>query len=377
VVSYDADSGAGAALLALLYWNDPKYEPYRDHLLIYTYVTTKLVQVHGAGWEHIGLFGNPRVRLRIGSNITITTSDHYCGVGNEADCSKARARALLEEDGELEVGSREFRDAVDDFYKVRDLIPTVGFDLRWPVTKRVPDLMAFFAWRGTWLIPGEVGHRGPYPHSLFAREHPDGEKGFLSGVEAGFLHEVRDEERQPKRGHVLSVSLRASTRVLGSDWDYAGLNMTATGYVPLGKKEKVVLVGRGVLDFMVGDGSVFSLSTVGGLFTQRGFGGKSLGRGIRQARYIGRIKAIGQTELRWTMFGRPGKFQLGSHALLDVGWIGYDWGDFRGDKRRVLPGFGGGLTATWRKNFLVRLDAATSALEGWSPSFYLNLTHPF
>ena len=69
---------------------------------------------------------------------------------------------------------------------------------------------------------------------------------------------------------------------------------------------------------MVGDGSVFSLSTVGGLFTQRGFGGKSLGRGIRQARYIGRIKAIGQTELRWTMFGRPGKFQLGSHALLDV-----------------------------------------------------------
>jgi hypothetical protein len=377
VVSYDADSGAGAALLALLYWNDPNYEPYRDHLLIYTYITTKLVQIHGLGWEHIGLFGRPKVRLRIGTNITISTSDHYCGVGNRADCSKSRARAYLEDEEGLEPGTREFNNALGDFYKIRNFVPTVGFDLRWPVTSRLPDLRAFLAWRGTWFIPGEVGKRGPFAHSLFASEHPDGERGFLSGIEVGFLHEKRDQERQPTRGHVLSLSLRASTIALGSDWDYVGLNVTATGYIPLGKKQKVVLAARGILDFMVGDGSVFSLSTVGGLFTQRGYGGKSLGRGIRQARYIGRIKGIGQTELRWTMFGRPGRFQLGSHAFLDMGWVGYDWGDFRGDRKRVLPGFGGGLTATWRKNFLVRLDAATSAVEGWSPSFYLNLTHPF
>lgn len=377
VVSYDADSGAGAALLALLYWNDPKYDPYRDHLLIYTYVTTKLMQVHGLGWEHLGLFGRPKVRLRIGTNITITTSDNYCGVGNSADCSKSRARAYLKDEEGLDADTREFKDALGNFYKIRNFIPTVGFDLRWPVTSRIPDLRAFVAWRGTWFIPGEVGKRGPYAHSLFKGDHPDGERGFLSGIEVGFLHEKRDQERQPTSGHVLSLSLRASTIALGSDWDYVGFNATAIGYIPLGKKKKVVIAARGVLDFMVGEGSVYSLSTVGGLFTQRGYGGSSLGRGIRQARYIGRIKGIGQTELRWTMFGRPGRFQFGSHAFVDVGWVGYDWSDFRGDRRRLLPGFGGGLTATWRKNFLVRLDAATSALEDWAPSFYLNLTQPF
>ncbi|MCB9730168.1 MAG: BamA/TamA family outer membrane protein [Deltaproteobacteria bacterium] len=376
VVSYDADSGAGAALLGLFYWNDPNIEPYRDHLLVFSYITTKLVQIHGLGWEHIGLFGKPKVRLRIGSTFTITSNDHYCGVGNEADCSKARARELLTADG-LDPTSREFEHALDHFYKVRDLIPTVGFDLRWPVSSKVPDLLAFFGWRGTWLIPGQVGARGPFAHSLLAREHPDGEKGLLSAVEVGLLHQRRDEERQPTRGHVLSLSLRGSTRALGSDWDYAGFNLTFTGYVPLDRRGKLVFAARGVLDFMVGDGSVYTLSTVGGLFTQRGYGGKSLGRGIRQARYIGRIKGIGQAELRWTMFGRPGRFQLGSHTFIDLGWIGYDWGDFRGDRRRLLPGFGGGLTATWRKNFLVRLDAATSAFEDWAPSFYLNLTHPF
>lgn len=377
VVSYDADTGAGAALLALLYWNDPKYVPYRNHLLIYTYITTKLSQVHGLGWEHVGLFGRPKVRLRVGTNITITSNDTYCGVGNGADCSKSRARTYLEDEEGLTPGSREFKDALGDFYKIRHFVPTVGFDLRWPVTSRLPDLRAFLAWRGTWFIPGEVGKRGPFAHSLFKSEHPGGERGFLSGIEVGFLHERRDQSRQPTTGHVLSLSLRASTIALGSDWDYLGLNLTATGYIPLGKKKKVVVAARGVLDFMVGDGSVYSLSTVGGLFTERGYGGKSLGRGIRQARYIGRIKGIGQTELRWTMFGRPGRFQLGSHAFVDVGWIGYDWGDFRGDRKRVLPGFGGGLTATWRKNFLVRLDVATSAVEDWAPSFYLNLTHPF
>ena len=120
-----------------------------------------------------------------------------------------------------------------------------------------------------------------------------------------------------------------------------------------------------------------TLGSIGGLWSEVGFGGQTIGRGIRLRRYIGGVKVIGQSELRIIAAGKPGRFNFVIQSFVDAGWIGAAIRNFDGDRRRVLLGFGGGIGAYWSKSFVLRFDVALSELERYDPFYYLSLSHPF
>lgn len=115
----------------------------------------------------------------------------------------------------------------------------------------------------------------------------------------------------------------------------------------------------------------------GGIWSNLAYGGQYMGRGIRARRYIGRIKLVGQTELRAMLYGRPDKLSILTFAFLDAGYVGVSYRHFGGDRAQLLLGFGGGVGIYWGRSFVLRFDVATSALEDYAPYYYLTLTHPY
>jgi len=116
---------------------------------------------------------------------------------------------------------------------------------------------------------------------------------------------------------------------------------------------------------------------IGGIWSNLAYGGQYMGRGIRARRYIGRIKLVGQTELRAMLYGRPDKLSILTFAFLDAGYVGVSYRHFGGDRAQLLLGFGGGVGIYWGRSFVLRFDVATSALEDYAPYYYLTLTHPY
>ncbi len=119
------------------------------------------------------------------------------------------------------------------------------------------------------------------------------------------------------------------------------------------------------------------MGALGGYWSDVAFGGTQIGRGVRARRFIGDIKVFVQSELRWTFFGDPARYQFLVIGFGDIGWVGADLRDFGGDKRHLLVTFGGGVAVYWGQNFLLRFDAAVSPEENYAPQFYINLLHPY
>lgn len=373
LAGYSSDIGFAGALLGMLFHYDPGYEPFRDKVQLIALVTTKLVQFYELVYERVGLFGKP-LRLETALSFTATEVGHYCGLGNEVSCNPALAREAAAMQG-LAPGDDGYRRFVANYYRFRVMRPAARLGLRWRPTQSAPEVT--LTWEGNYGISGYVGARGPFPGSLYARDYPDGEEGFLSELRLGVVADRRDHERRPSHGYVLAATLRGAGRAVGSEWTYAGLSLVAAGYLPLTKNRRLVLATRAIADLLVGDPPTTIMGSLGGFWNDIAFGGQTIGRGIRARRYLGRIKVIGQAELRWAFFGRDGEFQGLLGVFGDVGWIGVDYDDWGGDVARVLPSFGALVGVYWGQAFLLRFDVGLSALEDYRPQFYLSVRHPF
>ena len=96
-------------------------------------------------------------------------------------------------------------------------------------------------------------------------------------------------------------------------------------------------------------------------------------------RYVGKLKVFGQSELRWRMiewemFGSA--FALSVNGVIDVGYVGVEVFDQQ-PGGQIPVGGGGALLFHWNENFMLRVEVATSAVEGYGISPYITLGQSF
>jgi hypothetical protein len=375
-VNYNSDEGLGLGVVGSLYRYDGATGPYKTAANLILFVTTLGVHNHSLEVDALEVGDRP-VRLTVRGAFEATRTSNYCGIGPEVTCDPAVAEAEADRLG-LAGAARE--DFVRRYYRVRYLNPNLGVNARWAIDPMPHRVELVLGWRANALLPGDFEDPTPFPGSLYAADFPGGEKGLVSVLQAGVMVDDRDNEAAPIRGYWVEATVRGAHRAWLSDYDYFGFNVTLRGYTPLGT-DRLVLADRVMFDGLVGDAHTLELSTPGGVQRYaRFYGSLNDGRGIRLGRYVGKVKALQQAELRWTYasFGVAGaRVDLGALAFVDLGFVGEDFGALGEMFANPLPSTGGGLRFALDENFVVRADVGVSPIEDWAPSVYIDLKNLF
>jgi len=376
-INYNTDEGFGFGALGSLYRYDGKTAPYKSSYTLLLFMTTKAVHSHRFDMDLLDV-GGSKLRLQARVMLDATRTANYCGYGWDVPCDPAVAEQAADDLG-LEPGSDEREDFERRYYRVRWVRPYVHLIGRYRVYDGPPEIEVFAGWRGEYLFPGDFREPEPFPGSLYDTDI-GAEKGFMSVLQVGANLDTRDNEPSPRRGHWHEVSIRGAAPFLGSAWSYFGFNTTLRFYAPLAPNGRLTLASRTVLDGIVGDAHVREMAGVGGLKYYSFGGGDMAGRGIRLRRYVGRVKAMEQLELRW-VFVQPtiGKTRLEFTllAFADVLVAAEEWSDIGPAFAHPRPGEGIGLRIAINESFVLRGDVGVSHVEGWSPGVYLDVDHLF
>ena len=380
VAAYSADDGYGGGVLAGFYWRDPQLKPYKFAIEGILYITNLAVHADGAYVDWLRVNDWP-LRFVGGFFLWATRNDTYCGLGNQVSCADSAAKASAQQ---LHLSGAQADSYVHTYYYRRYISPSVELKFFWEVEAGPPKLELTFFWRGTGYVPGVLGHPVPYAHNAFTQEFPNAQPGFASVFQVGIMTDTRDKEAAPTQGYWLDASVRGAAPAWGSTWTYAGFNATARTYLAFDRRRDWVWANRFIADLILGTPSIAELSQIGGYATvpggMQGFGGTDIGRGIRQNRYMGRIRLMDQSELRWTFasFDLLGEhFDLTGVGFADLAWVGVDYGDFGGDPRRFIVGEGGGLRVAWDEDFMLRVDVGVSSVENFDVRAYVSVDNVF
>ena len=201
--------------------------------------------------------------------------------------------------------------------------------------------------------------------------------GWNNLAKAGIALDTRDFEPDPNTGVFADAVVEWSSTAFGSRYRHVRATATARGYwSPAPDVADLVLAARLAYSVQTADAPFFTQGTLGG--TDRdldgALGGDYTLRGYRNNRFSGPVMALGNAELRWTLW----KFRLrGQHfglmlaPLLDVGR------SF--DRPRLSPAqwraaYGGALRVAWNHSSIIRLDVATSRED---TGIYLDVDLPF
>lgn len=376
--TFNTDEGFGTGGVATLYHHHGEVLPYRDAITFNLFISSKLVQAHAITWDALKPFDVAgRLLLRLGYYSTV--SQNYCGVGNEVDCAPAEATAAARARGLVD-GTAAFDDFTRRYWLMRFVRPHATVLLRPWLRDKPWRVELLLGWRGALTFPGELDQWTPYPGSRFALDHPDGEPGVSSAPLLGIIVDDRDAETFPTRGVFVEASVRAAHPWWGSRWTWAGVNASASYFAAFSRAPRMVLATRVLGDAMVGEPSTEELARIGGTNEWIAFGGHVLGRGIREHRYLGKLKAVAQAELRAQLVQHElwgERFDHGAALFSDVGFIGYDLFDLRGQPARLLSGVGLSYRLLWNESFAIRADLAVSPDEAEGPGFYVIVGQAF
>ena len=160
---------------------------------------------------------------------------------------------------------------------------------------------------------------------------------------------------------------------------YGGLHLQARFYGSL-YGDWLVVAGRVLADALFGQPPLHELARFAGQWPDYGPGGATSVRGIPLQRYHGKIKLMGNLELRskfvrFNFANRP--LSLGLIGFFDAGRVWADWRPeptLDGEALGIGVGVGGGLRVQWGGTFVVRADV------GWSPDglgVYFDVNHIF
>jgi hypothetical protein len=359
---YSADQGFTAVLFGAAHYRDGRTEPYRFGLIVDSWISARLIQSHRLTFDLVDPGGLP-LRLNAQVGFEATPSANFCGYGAAASCDPAAAEAAA---GDLVGDARaEF---VEHYHQVRYLKPGVYLNARRRMRDRPFRTELMVGWWGEAHRPGDFQVDEPWPGSLYAQIHPEGERGFLSAAQVGVAVDQRDHEVLTTRGLWAEVSVRVASPALGSDWAYQGANGVLCGYAPLGAG--TVLSGRVIADVVFGDAPHAELVRSGGTGRWPAFGGMDTGRGLREAALVGRARWVQQAELRRHLVDfRLWRWDLGLGAVLfaDLGFAAERVADVGGAGGRWAAGEGLGLRLRLTEAFLARFDLGFSAFEDWHP----------
>ncbi len=352
LVSYNTDLGLGLGAVGGAYLYSPPFRPYRHALAAQAFFTTRGVQNHWFRYDGPRLFGRARLEARLEWRRELYSP--YYGAGN------------LAAPGETAEPSRENRRFAFD-----RLSPGAWVRLRLSAAGDEGPVQVFAGYAFRWL------GLSPYIGSVLLEERPAGVEGGPDGqVWLGALFDTRDDEADPTRGGAEELSLRVSSRAFGSRWTYAGITATERRFFSL-MTPRLILGQRLVGDVLVGESPFFEWSTIGGLAYLDAIGGQNSVRGVPRNRYVGTVKLVSNTELRFYPFelellGAP--LKIGGVAFADAGRVWHP-GVEDGPWWLWHVGLGGGLRLS-RRAAVVRLDYA-QALETGRQGLYITFGHVF
>lgn len=379
-VNFNTDEGLGLGALASIYRYDGETSPYKFSSTFLIFATTRGVHSHRIDFDALKL---AKGRLRLSGRVQsdITRSNPFCGVGRSADCDQAEAESAADTLG-LEGDERDT--FVRRYYLYSYIRPNLNLTGRYRVGDLDRDMKqeVFGSLRTMYFQPGDFNARIPDPGSAYSQYVGEGadldkEQGWLSVVQLGVMADTRDFESSPSSGYWVEASARGAHGMIGSGFEYVGINTTGRFYFPILPEGRLVSANRVAFDAMTGDVPLREMAEMGGSQIYNFGGGLNAGRGIRQRRYVGRVKGLVQPEVRWRFLSVDSiGLDLSLLAFADMLFVARDW-DSLGDLGRPAVGQGGGLRIAFDDNFIIRADVGFSAEEEYSPSVYIDINNLF
>ncbi len=190
-------------------------------------------------------------------------------------------------------------------------------------------------------------------------------EGWWNYVRLGLIRDTRDREVGPTRGSWSELLVQRTDPILGSEAGFTRVTATDRRYVTV--VPDLVFANRFIVRQVFGDPPFYELFTIESSFrAQEGLGGAKSIRGLPWNRYSGAGLFLWNAELRWralewTTIGKP--FYMVLSAFLDSGRV---WDDQAPslDPGALHHGYGGGVRIGMSENFVVAVDAGTSAGNG-------------
>jgi hypothetical protein len=353
------DIGIGGGYFAGLARVEEGYDPYLWNIESAGLVTFKLL-----GGEKIvlpyqddyiqltvpRLFGIP-LRFELRTEYSWETTLGYYGLGNASPAPSASA---------------------SKYNQYGRLHPEALVDVRWRVVDHLA-AMAGLDFSQSWLqiaqgskLASDLQTGSPEVKQLLGTVDTAGVATALGGLQ----WDNRDNEVSSHSGSYDTVALKISPGGLKeSPYRYAEMTAIARVFVPI-VGPHVVLAMRLVGDALVGQPPFYELSRFQDAYATYALGGQNGVRGVPGQRYYGKVKVLGNLEIRTELasFRALGKrMTFGVVGLADGGRVWADTSlhpELDGTGLGLKYGVGGGLRLQSGSSFVLRLDVA------WSPDAY-------
>jgi outer membrane protein assembly factor BamA len=369
--SADSDRGYGFGVLGVLARFKPGYDPYRWRGRALIYMTVKPSPDGGAELPYhdyilnMDLPGLSQGRLRL--NLTLSfgrfTTSGYYGFGNAAPAREDPGR----------------------YHQYDRIFPQVRVQARMKLLPRLSFLSGLaVTYNRINLYEGSQLEEDIASKDAAIRELLRGvDDHGLAELTVGWVYDTRDHEYVPSSGMFHDITWRfvPGTTTVGGELAYGGLNLTTRFYLTL-IRDRLIAAFRLLADLMVGQPPFYELAWIGGIEYTTAIGGVYAVRGVPVHRYHGKVKVLGNFELRarfwrFTLFGQ--RFRLGAAGFFDAGRV---WTEILGNRGfdggglGLKYGVGGGPRLQWGETFVIRADVA------WSPDavpigFYLETRNIF
>lgn len=208
----------------------------------------------------------------------------------------------------------------------------------------------------------------PNGFSLLRR---DFDQGLISGVDGGWvsivqtalMHDTRDFEPDPTKGHYIEVANEYASPLIGSQFTFDKLLVQARAYQKLPVGRRTVLAAR------VAAGNVFGAEAPFFEYQDQwspdgsinALGGKGSLRGYRANRFLARSLWFANVELRMRLaelsFGRQ-HLGIGIVPFVDAGSVRDRWQDL--DLAHTRTSYGAGVRIAWNQSTILFFDYGMS-----------------
>lgn len=207
------------------------------------------------------------------------------------------------------------------------------------------------------------------------------EGGFDNFLKLGISLDTRNFEPDPDYGVLAQIIGNFSAKFIGSEEDYIRLNTAVSGYYSLMPSiTRLVAAARVLWSMSFGDVPFFTQPTYTFAGEDRfGLGGFFTFRGYQQGRFIGKVTALVNLELRWRFVEFQGwgqHFSVGITPFFETGRV-YDevssagLNDFFSNWQWST---GAGLRLGWNLSTLIALDMGVSEEH---QTFFMMMGHQF
>lgn len=202
-----------------------------------------------------------------------------------------------------------------------------------------------------------------YPGSLVDLTEPVGvDGGLYTRLGLGVMYDTRNQEPSPTAGVFAEASVRGGMNLSDPEQRVVAVNITDKRWVGFGKRDRVVLASREILDAKWGDEPFFMSQTIGGS-EDLSIGTSVLMRGFAYGRFSGDGAFFWTPELRWHYASIPigsSKLDLMTGPYLDVGrvwlWDPAAAGLEVDDPMHLHYAYGLGNRIIFNDDLVVRLD---------------------